>query len=98
MAADLPFCPGLAGRELCKSCSGRIPEEQRGNVRVMHNPWPFDPCPHYAPAEAGEQPAPTAPYGIPGQPAATAGVSGRDGQTFSQEPPMAAGEPEAPHG
>lgn len=46
-----PFCHGLAGRDLCASCAGRIPEDQRGNVRVLHNPWPFDPCPHYVKPE-----------------------------------------------
>jgi hypothetical protein len=52
MAAD-QFCPGLPGRDLCQSCAGRIPEDQRGNVRVLHHPWPFDPCPHYVKPEDG---------------------------------------------
>lgn len=43
MAAD-PFCPGLPERELCRSCAGRIPDDQRDQVRVLHHPWPFDPC------------------------------------------------------
>lgn len=52
---DLPFCPGLAGRELCQSCAGRIPEDERGQRRILHQPWPFDPCPHYVKPEEKHQ-------------------------------------------
>lgn len=47
-----PFCPGLAGRDLCSDCAGRIPEG--AELRVLHHPWPFDPCPHYVRPEEKE--------------------------------------------
>ena len=44
------FCAGVQGREQCDDCAGRYVPAPGWSVplRILaHQPWPFEPCPHY---------------------------------------------------
>ncbi len=44
------FCIGVKGREQCDDCGGRYVADEGFPVplRILaHQPWPFEPCPHY---------------------------------------------------
>lgn len=45
-----PFCTGVSGRSQCDDCAGRyvVDEGFATPPRILaHQPWPFEPCPHY---------------------------------------------------
>lgn len=47
-----PFCLGVPGREQCDTCEGRYVPDVGFAVPpriLVHQPWPFEPCPHYWP-------------------------------------------------
>ena len=44
------FCAGVRGREQCDDCAGRYVPAPGWSIplRILaHQPWPFEPCPHY---------------------------------------------------
>ncbi len=46
------FCVGVSGREQCDTCAGHyVPPPLCGVPMsiLVHQPWPFEPCPHYVP-------------------------------------------------
>lgn len=43
-----PFCRAVPGRAACSTCAGRLATGQQPERRdARHEPWPFEPCPHY---------------------------------------------------
>ena len=53
MSEPIRFCRAVPGRHQCDTCTGRLhPGEQPAVRHSRHEPWPFEPCPHYcAPAD-----------------------------------------------
>lgn len=52
-----PFCVGVSGREQCDDCAGRYVAAPGWSVPpriLVHQPWPFEPCPHYVAPQAGD--------------------------------------------
>jgi hypothetical protein len=50
-----PFCIGVKGRDQCDTCAGRYVPAPGWSVPpriLIHQPWPFEPCPHYSPEQS----------------------------------------------
>lgn len=45
---DNTFCVGVPRRAACETCAGKLRDGHLASRRVMlHQPWPFEPCPHF---------------------------------------------------